>query len=303
MRRALLTALATCAATLAACSGGDKIVGADGSRPTSIAFASADSSYLASLLSAAAWGLMKQMRTITNIQATGFGSSRPACAPTATIGGTDANGNGLPDDQTTQYSATGCTFLNNGLNTTASGSIRLQDLGGFYGYRITYNNYTLTGTKGDSVVTATLNGSYEFRYSSTTAGSALDNTTLVLRTQSAAGSFTLTIAANLSGALSPTSGVFAFNTFPGATMSLTGSLNVTLAVTGNAVVANYPSTVAFNMAVSTPTTLTSPNTCTAAPAFTAGTISAALTGTWRSTVRLAYTACGSGNANNPGTKR
>ncbi len=303
MRRSLLTALVACGAALTACSGGDKIVGADGSRPTAIAFASGDSTYLASFLSAAAWGLMKQMRTITNIQATGFGSSRPACTPTATIGGTDANANGLADDQTTQYAATSCTFLSNGINTTASGSIRLQDLGGFYGYRITYNNYTLTGAKGDSVVTATLNGSYEFRYPITTAGSALDNTTLVLRTQSSAGSVTLTRAANLSGALSPTSGVFAFNTFPGATMSLTGTLDITLAVTGNAVVANYPTTVAFNMAVSTPTSLTSPNTCAATPAFTAGAISAALTGTWSSAVRVAYTTCGSGTAENPGTKR
>jgi hypothetical protein len=303
MRRVLVAMLLTSSMMLGACSGGDKIVAADGSRSTAVAFSSGDSTYLAGFMSAAAWGLMKQMRTITNIQVTGFGSSRPSCAPTATLGGTDANANGLPDDQTTQYSAATCRFVQSGATTTAAGTIRLQDLGGFYGYRITYTNYTLVATKGDSVVSATLNGAYEFRYPITTAGSTLDNTTLVLQTQSPAGSVTLTRTANLTGDLSPISGVFAFNTFPGATMKLTGTLNIVLAVTGNAVVAGYPTTASFNMALTTPTLLTSPNTCAANPAFTTGAMQAALTGTWSSTLRVAYTSCGSGTADAPGTKR
>jgi hypothetical protein len=302
MRRAILLVL-SCTSLLAACSGGDKIVGANGSRSTAVAFAAGDSAYLAAFMSSAAWGIMKQMRTITSIQATGFGSTRPGCTPTATIGGTDANGNGLPDDQTTQYSASSCTFVQNGATTTAAGSIRLQDLGGLYGYRITYANYTLVGTKGDSVVTATLNGAYEYRYPISTVGAALDNTTLTVRSQSSSGSITLTRAANLTASLSPVSGVFAPTSFPGATMTVTGTLTIGLALTGNAVVANYPTSATFNMSLTTPTLVTSPVSCGATPGFTTGALQAALSGTWSSTIRVAYPSCGSGTADAPGTKR
>jgi hypothetical protein len=299
----LRTGLLLPLAIVAACSGGDKIVGADGSSSkTTSSLTSGDSTYLAAYVSAAAAGLIKQMRTITNVQATGFGSSRPSCTPSSVTGTADANSNGIPDDQTTTYAASSCSFLNGGATTTAAGSIRLQDLGGTYGYRVTYSNYTLVATKGDSTTTATVNGAYDFRFVTTTTGSAVDNTTLVIRTQSSAGSTTLTRAASITGTLTPITGVFAINSFPGATMTLSGSLSITFALTGNAVQANYPTNATFNIALTSPSALTSPISCSANPSFTAGTIDGTITGTWRSALRVSYTACGSGVSDNPGKR-
>lgn len=292
------------ATAVAACSGGDKIVGANGETvvPTT-ALNPNDSLFLVNFMSAGAWGLMKQMRGIANMQVTGFGSTRPACTPQAIIGGLDANGNGVPDDQTTTYAATSCSFLSGGANTTASGSFRLQDLGTLYGYRVTYNNYVLTATKGDSVISSTLNGSVEYRYASGTSGSSADNTTLVVRSQSSAGSVTLTRTAALAGALTPSSGTFSIATYPGASMTVNGTLSIQLALTGNAVQAGYPANSTFNIAVATSTALSSPSSCLSNPAFTTGTLTGVLTGTWQANLRMTYTSCGSGAAEAPGTKR
>lgn len=308
MRR-LTSLFALSALTLStACSGGDKIVGADGtpsnpSNPTgggnTSRLAAGDSVFLVAFMSSGAWALAKQMRSIASIQQTGFGNTRPACTPQAIIGGIDGDRNGIPDDQTTTYAANSCSFLNAGLTTTASGSFRLQDLGGLYGYRITYTNYTLNGTRGDSVVTATLNGSVEFRFVNGTSGTAADNTVQVIRQASSQGSITITRTAALTGTFTPSSGTFAIAAYPGASMTLSGTLNIGVGLTGNAVQAGYPTTVNFNMAVSSGTALTSPNSCLSNPGFTAGTINGALTGTWTASLRQSYTACGTGAGDNP----
>lgn len=291
-----------------ACSGGDKIVSADGSPSTpstggnSSRLAANDSLFLVGFMSSGAWGLMKQMRTLASIQQPGFGNTRPACTPQAVVGGIDNDRNGVPDDQTTTYAPTSCAFLLAGLNTTANGSIRLQDLGSLYGYRITYNNYTLTGTRGDSVVTTSFNGTLEFRYANGASGTAADNTVQVIRQQSSQGSLTITRTAALTGTLTPSSGTFAIGAYPGSSMSLTGRLNIQLVLTGNVVQTGYPSTVNFNMAVSNSAALTSPTGCLSNPGFTAGTINGALTGTWTAQLRQNYTTCGSGTADNPGKR-
>lgn len=304
MRPLTIAALLVVSGAFSACSGGDKIVGANGeSVIPSNSLAAADSVFLVNFMSAGAWGLMKQMRGIANMQVTGFGSTRPACTPQAIIGGLDANGNGVPDDQTTSYSATSCTFLSGGANTTAAGSFRLQDLGTLYGYRVTYTNYVLSATKGDSVVTSTLNGSVEYRYASGSSGTTADNTTLTIRSQSSSGSITLTRTAALTGTLTPSSGSFSIAAFPGATFSVSGTLGIQLALTGNAVQAGYPANSTFNIVVSTATALVSPSSCLGNPGFTTGTLSGALTGTWTANLRMTYTACGSGAAEAPGTKR
>lgn len=302
--------LAVVASTTTACSGGDKIVGANGSPSTpsgsnngSSKLSAADSLFLVNYMSAGSWALMKQMRTITNIQVTGFGSTRPSCTPVSISGGADANSNGLPDDQTTTYAASSCSFLSSGANTTASGSFRLQDLGGFYGYRVTYTNYVLVGTKGDSVVTATLNGSVEYRYPTSSSGVASDNTVLVVRSQSSQGSITLTRTAALTGTLTPNSGPFSLTSFPGTSFSVSGTLALQLVLTGNAIQSGYPASSSFNIAMSTSNAINSPSNCASNPGFTSGAVDGALTGTWQSTLRLTYGACGTGASENPGTKR
>lgn len=303
MRRfALLTGL--CA--LAACSGGDKIVGADGTpsnNNTSTALSRGDSVYLAGFMSAAAASAMQQMRGIGTLQVAGFGSSRPPCNATSIVGGADGNSNGIPDDQTITWSASTCTFLSSGVNTTASGSVRIQDLGTLYGWRVTYNNYVVTGTRADTVARVTLNGTYEHRYASATSGTAIDNTTQRIEAINGGGTITLTRAAALTGTLAPTTGSFTGLNFPGATMQFGGTLSINAVLTGNQIVSGQPTNVTFDIAVSSPTALTSPVSCSAIPAFTSGTMDGVVTGTWRGALRVTFLACGSGTGTNPGTKR
>lgn len=291
---------------LAACSGGDKIVGADGTpsnNNTSTGLSRGDSVYLAGFMSAAAAGAMQQMRTITSLQAPGFGTARPPCTPTAIIGGADANNNGVPDDQTTNWSATTCSFLSNGIATTAAGSVRLQDLGALYGYRLTYTNYIIAATRNDSTSRVTLNGTLEYRYASGTSGTAIDNTVQRIEAISSGGTITLTRTASLTGTLAPTSGTFTGTSFPGATMQFAGTLSLGFVLTGNQIISGQPSSMTFDVAVRSPTILTSPTSCSATPAFTTGVLDGTVTGTWRGALRVSYASCGSGTGSNPGTKR
>lgn len=304
MRRLVLL---TGVCALAACSGGDKIVGADGTPSggsnNSTVLSRGDSVYLAGFVSAAAASAMQQMRGIGTMLVTGFGSSRPPCTPTTTVGGADANSNGIPDDQTLTWSASTCTFLSSGVNTTAGGSVRVQDLGALYGWRVTYTNYVVAGTRADTIARVTLNGAYEFRYTTATSGTAIDNTTQRIEAINNGGSVTLTRTAALTGTLAPTNGSFTGLNFPGATMQFGGTLSINAVLTGNQIVSGQPTNVTFDIAVSAPTALTSPVSCSATPAFTSGTMDGVVTGTWRGALRVTFLACGSGTGTNPGTKR
>lgn len=287
------------AALLTACSGGDKVVGPDGSSGGGpLRLSSADSQFVAGMMSAAASDAQRQLRFITAPSLPGLGSAQPPCTPTVT-GGADSNGNGIPDDRTQQYTAASCTFTSNGATGTVAGSIRLQDAGGVYGYRLTYSNYTVSATKGDSLVRTIVNGSFEYRYLTATSASTLDNTVVAIETRSSRGSAILTRTANLTGQFTTTGTLASNRTFPGGTLQLNGSLGVSLAVSGDQAVSGQPTTFTLDIAVATVTAMNSPSGCSSDPAFDAGALTGQVSNGATGAVRVQFTRCGSGTSTTP----
>ena len=136
-------------------SGGDKIVAPGATNGGNTALVRADSLYMASQMAAAASQAIKSLRQIQTPDLPFVGASAPTCTPATTTGGTDTNNNGVPDDRTLQYTTATCTQNSAGTTTTVSGSVRTQDLGELYAFRVTYNNLVVTATKGDSTVKST----------------------------------------------------------------------------------------------------------------------------------------------------
>jgi hypothetical protein len=182
---------------LAACSGGDKIVAPDSSTgPSNTRLSTADSIYMASTLANASFDAINNLRRIPTRHCRRCSTNQPPCNPSIVVGGTDSNNNRIPDNRSAQYTAAGCTYTSSGATVTVSGGARLEDLGGITGYRATYTSFTVTATKGDSVVRTVIDGTFEYRWTSANSATTLDNSTLTAEVRSSAGSVSLTRTAN-----------------------------------------------------------------------------------------------------------
>ncbi len=301
--RALVSIAVTAAV---ACSGGEKIVDPSSTQNgTSKLLTADDSVYMANSLSAAATQAIKGIRQISFPDLPGYGKNAPPCSPSVAIGGGDANGNGIPDDKTLVYTGATCTYTSNGILNTVSGSIRTQDLGGIYAFRLTYNNLLLTATKGDSVVRSTVNGTFEYKWDAATAASALDSSTVLIEVRSSLGSLSLTRAAFLKSQFNPLSGssISPNNSLPSGVLTMTGQLTITAGATGNALAAGASSPETLTMAVSTTVPLTALLSCQFDPVFNAGgTLAGTVTGVANGTVGVRFGGCGIGGTTTVGTK-
>ena len=291
-----LTLTGATALLLSACSGGDKIVdpGADGVSGN-FRWNAADSSYLVNAVVLSANAAIKGIRNIQTPDPPSYGRRAPPRTPSSKTGGTDANNNGIPDDLTLQYLAATCSYVASGAQATVAGSLRIQDLGEIFAYRATYTNLVLTLTKGDTVVTTTVNGTIESHWASTTAASYVDKSSVVIAARSTNGSALQTRTANLSGLFTPASGstITATRALPGGDMTFAGTLTVIATTSGNAVKAGIPTSITYNAAVSSTATLSVSAGCFTEPVFGAGGIlSAPMTGTASGTVSLRFTGCG-----------
>lgn len=277
-----------------ACSGGDKIVAPGATNGGNTALVRADSLYMASQMTVAASQAIKTLRQIQTPDLPFVGASAPKCAPATTTGGTDTNNNGVPDDRTLQYTTATCTQTSAGTTSTLSGSVRTQDLGELYAFRVTYTNLVAIATKGDSTVKSTINGTFEYRWTSASAASGLDNSTLVLEVRSGAGSQSVTRVANLSTQFSPTGGstIVAGRALPAGSMTVTGTVAVSVLATGNAVVAGTPPSATLGMGVSTSVPLTMAASCNAEPVFNVGTLNGTVTGSAIGAVSVRFVGCG-----------
>ena len=307
VRRQTTRALAACCAVvIAACSGGEKIVD-----PTSVKNGSSsqltadDSLYMANSLSGAATFAIKGIRAISAPDLPGYGKNAPPCNPSVTVGGGDSNSNGIADDKTLVYTAATCTYTSSGIVNTVSGSIRTQDIGGVYAYRLTYSNLTLTATKGDSVVRTVVNGVFENRWDATTAATSLDSSTIFIDVRSNVGSVSLTRASSLKSQFTPLSGstIGANKSLPSGDLTMSGQLTITAAASGNALAAGAASPETLAMTVSTTVPLTALLSCQFDPVFNAGgTLAGTVSGAANGTVGVRFAGCGQGNSGTPGTK-
>jgi hypothetical protein len=280
---------------LVSCSGGDKIVDPNAvAGAGSFTWNAADSSYLANVTVSAANVAIKGLRNIKTPDVPSYGKNAPGCPPTLSVGGGDTNGNGIPDDQTLQYQSASCSYTVNGSAATVAGNLRIQDLGEIFAYRASYTNLVLTLTKGDTVVTTTVNGSIELHWVSATAASYIDKSSVVIVVRSSAGSQSQTRTANLSALFTPVGGtIAASSSLPGGTMTLNGTLTIGATTSGNAVKAGIPTSITYNASVSTPVTLAIASSCSSEPVFGAGgALSAPVSGTASGTVSLQFTGCG-----------
>jgi hypothetical protein len=301
-----ITAALVSLAVLGACSGGEKIV-APGSRSNSVntRLTMDDSLYMANTMSAAAAQAIKGIRQITTPDLPGVGRNAPPCTASTTVGGADANGNGIPDDRTVQFTAAGCTYNSAGATIVVTGSIRTQDIGGLYAFRVTYTNFSIVGTKADSTVRAVVNGAFEYRWTSATAAGALDNSTLLLEVRSGQGSMSLTRVSNLTTQFAPLSGntIAANRSLPSGDLTMTGDLSVTAAASGNALAAGAKSPETLSMTVNTTVPLTALSSCNIDPVFNAGgTLVGAVSGVAIGSVSVRFAGCGQGIATAPGTR-
>jgi hypothetical protein len=301
MRTTRGVALLAFGAVLIACSGGEKIVSPSGAVGTSNRLGTADSLYMASVLSSASFDLMKNLRRMPSTTAVGVLQNAPSCTPSVATGGADANLNGIPDDRTAQYSAASCAYSQSGYNFTVAGGVRIQDLNTIRGYRVTYTGYTVTGTKGDSVVRTVLNGTLEYNWSGALVASAADNTTASVEVRSANGSASLTRVANLAASFTPNAGstITATQLFPSGTLSVSGTLSMTGVATGNQVVAGVPSTQTLTLNVSTVTQLVNSSSCSSDASFSVGALAASVSGSNTGDIAVRFTGCGQGTITPP----
>jgi len=296
-------------AAMTSCSGGDKIVDPSSvNNLSSKALTTGDATYMTSVLVGAAVQSIKGIRQARTPDLPAYGRNAPPCTPISTTGGTDSNNNGIPDDRTVQYTGASCTYTSNGAANTVSGSIRTQDIGGLYAFRVTYNNLVLTATKGDSVVRSTVSGSFEYRWDNSKAATSVDNSTVALEVRSSQGSVGLTRAANLTGSVATLTGSSISldptqTLFPSGDLTLTGQVSITASATGNALAAGASSPETFTMNVSTIKAMTALISCQTDPPFNAsGEISGVVTGAANGTVSNRFSGCGFGGVSDPGTK-
>lgn len=291
-----LTAVLT-AALLSACSGGDKIVSPDdpgGSNNT--ALAAADSVFLAASLMSAGFDAVNNLRRMPVSALPAVFSNQPPCTPTTTTGGADSDNNGIPDDKTVQFTAAGCTVVSNGTTNVVTGTVRVEDRGGIIGYRVTYTDFTVQATKGDSVVRSVITGTFEYRWVSATSATALDNSTVSIEARSSTGSVKVSRSANLNASYTPSSGrtIARNGLFPSGSLSLNGTLSITATVTGDQVQPGLGATQTLTMNVSTTTDLAYSSACNNDASVSAGNLSATVSGSNQGALTVRYSGCGVG---------
>ncbi|MEO7997009.1 MAG: hypothetical protein ABI852_06165, partial [Gemmatimonadaceae bacterium] len=132
--------------------------------------------------------------------------------------------------------------------------MRLQDLGGTYGYRVTYTNFNTIGTKGDSTYKTLVNGTIEYAFTTTTQARTQDNLDITLFVGSSAGSAALQrVASGLTGTFAPSNGNILSRTapLPSGTLSMSGTMTVTATATGNQIPTGGPASQTVSMQIST----------------------------------------------------
>lgn len=296
MRLLKLLPLTAALAVVAACSGGDKIVSPDELNNGPRLLSTDDSLFAVVQMSGAAYSTITAFRNIVTPPLPGlFGNVPPSpCAPTI-VGNTDTNGNGIPDDRTQTYTAANCTYSNNGVSVVVTGSIREQDLGGLYGRRVTYSNYSIVGKKADSTFTTSVTGPIEYVFESATQARSLDGLAITIGTAATGGSATLTRSANFTTTFVPTSGSLSRNGFlPSGSLTLNGTLSISAVVTGNQIPSSGQSSQTISMNISTVTQMNANTNCTATQSLNTGEMKATVGGSQTGNIAMRFTACGSG---------
>jgi hypothetical protein len=279
-----------------ACSGGDKIVSPDArNNNTSNRLSPEDSLFVINQIAGAAFSTIKAFRNISNPGLPGIGSSVPPCTPAVT-GNTDANGNGIPEDRLTTYTAANCSYNNNGTAVVVTGSVRVQDLGVLYGYRITYNNFNTVGKRGDSTYTTMVDGSIEYAYTSATSARSLDNLAITLGAASSLGGVSLARQGAFSTTFAPsgTNTIALTRSLPSGSLNLTGTLTVIATFTGNQIPAGGPASQTVAMNVTTTTPLTANQSCTSDASIDSGQLNATVSGSQFGAAVARFTGCGVG---------
>lgn len=285
-----------------ACSGGDKIVSPDALNNNNngpVKLSTDDSLYVVNQISGAAFASIKALRNITAPPLPGlFGNVPPSpCAPTVT-GNTDSNGNGIPDDKLTTYTAANCSYSASGTAVVVTGSIRQQDIGGTYGYRITYSNFSTVGKKGDSTYRTLVDGVIEYAYASPTQAHTQDGLLVSIGVEASTGSATIARTANLAGTFTPSGGNTLSRTspLPTGTLILSGSLNVVATATGNQIPVGGPSSQTVSMLISTATPMNANIGCSLDASLNAGELQATVGGSQTGAAAVKFTACGQGGS-------
>jgi hypothetical protein len=307
---ARLLAGACAVAALGACSGGDKIVGAseEGGQnppPGNSALTSEDSVFIANLVASEAISNFKNMRTmpITQVAAMAGAATPQGCNPTLT-GTADTNGNGIPEDQTITFTQQNCSITQQGITGRLTGSVRVQDIGGLRGFRVTYNSLTTTAISADTTATILVNGVLEIQWISATAGRTLSTLSTRIAAQRPNGSASMTFAPNVTSQFTTTGGQIAVGrNLPAGTYTMTGTLVVSYEASGNLRPAGSPAQASYTTNINTATTLTYDGTCTHDRAFGAGQLRGSVTGFANGSLATSFNGCGSGQTPPPGVKR
>ena len=294
---------------VAACSGGDKIVGPDGTNGggnsnQNTALVAADSAFLAQTASGYVLQEFNSMRTM------GLNGSAPLTAPTGapagcitTTGGADANKNGIPDDMTQTFNTQACTTTNNGTTVTIAGSVRLQDVAGVLGYKLTYNAFKVTASTADTTVSISLTGTQEVAFTDARTAHTINATSSVLETRSKTGSVSLTIARNLNGTFAAASNFTPKAAFPGGTFTVAGTFTVGIALAGDTRGPGDPANASFTVTVNTTRVLNFDGFCSSQAAFNNGELAGQVTGYAKGSLAVRFTSCGTGTTTPPTTKK
>lgn len=285
-----------------ACSGGDKIVSATGSSNSAAVLTSSDSSYLANLVTSQVTTSFKNLRVM---QALNLATSFPSgCSPTLSGTG-DTNGNGIAEDQTLTFTAANCTVTQSGATSRFTGSVRVQDLGGVKGYRLTYSNLAQAVTLADTTLTVTANGVFEAAWATAASGrTSMGIVTTILR-QEKGGATSVTFTPNVVATFSPTGNgqISAGRGLPAGTFTASGTLATQLTWTGSFRTSGTPASATYNVAISTSLTMTYDGVCTADRAFGAGQLAGVVTGYAPGALTSVFNGCGAGTTTPPGVKR
>ncbi|MEP6835142.1 MAG: hypothetical protein ABJB74_17275 [Gemmatimonas sp.] len=289
-------------AIASACSGGDKIVSPDALNNNNNGIkklSSDDSLYVVNQMSGAAFSSIKALRNITTPTLPGLFANAPQapCNPSVT-GTTDSNGNGIPDDKTTTFTAANCSYTSNGYAFVVTGTIRQQDLNGIYGYRVTYGTFSSVAKKGDSTITQTADGTIEYAFATATSARTQDGVSVTTSVTAPTGSATLARTANLAGTFTPSNGNILVRTapLPTGTLLLSGTLNVIATATGNQIPTGGPSSQTVSMLISTATALNANIGCSGDASLNAGELQATVGGSQTGAANIKFTACGQGGS-------
>ena len=235
-----------------------------------------------------------------NILTFAFGANG-ICTPAAS-NATDTNHNGIPDDATLTFTPQNCTLLNNSASGGVSGTMRVQDVGGLWGLRLTFNQVKVDfAPDATSHAVFQLDGTREIRIQpggvtttnqvnqSLSATSSTGSATLSL-----ANNFTTTFTPDGTGKLDPNLNV------PAGSLSTSGSVVLTAAGTGAAALPGGLQQATFTATFSTPTPLHFDGQCTSEYVFSSGQLKINITSTIGSASQtIQWPACGSPP---PGTK-